>query len=109
MKKFELEAKLIGAQNQLQSLHTELDKERAELKALKDSIPHLIEEAQYEDWKSQNEKFMKRFFNEYIKESLSVEIETTCGGSFTINLQLNGKTFNSEYGTICMARNGLEE
>jgi hypothetical protein len=49
MKKFELEAKLIGAQNQLQSLHTELDKERAELKALKDSIPHLIEEAQYED------------------------------------------------------------
>lgn len=36
MKKFELEAKLIGAQNQLQSLHTKLDKERAELKALKD-------------------------------------------------------------------------
>lgn len=52
---------------------------------------------------------MKRFFNEYIKESLSVEIETEWGGSFTINLQLNGKTFNSEYGSICMARNGLEE
>lgn len=52
---------------------------------------------------------MKRFFNEYIKESLSVEIETKWGGSFTINLQLNGKTFNSEYGSICMARNGLEE
>lgn len=44
-----------------------------------------------------------------ISKNLSVEIETEWGGSFTINLLLNGKTFNSEYGSICMARNGLEE
>ena len=54
------------------------------------------EEKNYARWKDYNGKYLRRFIKEFLKESLTISMDSTYGGYVTAALKMDGTEISSE-------------
>ena len=88
-----------------------------EIENLKTTNKHNIENTKrdlknkfYEQWKSLNERFLKKYISELIvNEELSFSFDSDWSGHFTMNIHMDNAWLSGAGGHININRNGLEE
>ena len=109
MKKEQMK-KILDEQSELiQQLRNELFEAKKSHTEEIQSIHKEQEETAYQNWKSQNGEFIKRFIKEYLKDSLEIRMKTDYSGYVETSVYLENEFISHDSETVCVTRNGLEE
>ena len=109
MKKQDLEKALEEHKQLLAQERAARKSEAEEFKKQHQEILEAYENAEYNQWKAMNGKFLFRYIQEKIIPELSVDVECGWGGSIEITLKFCGKPIASTDGTVTERNNPEEE
>jgi chorismate mutase len=114
--KAELINLVIDREDELEHALQERNKYAEETSALKSKMQEALhkyaeeaEEQNYARWKDYNGKYLRRFIKEFLKESLTISMDSTYGGYVTATLKMNGTEISSDDTSVTIGPNPLDE
>lgn len=114
--KAELINLVIDREDELEHALQERNKYAEETSALKSKMSEALhkcaeeaEEKNYARWKDYNGKYLRRFIKEFLKESLTISMDSTYGGYVTAALKMDGTEISSDDTSVTIGSNPLDE
>lgn len=113
--KAELIDLVINREDELEHALQERNKYAEETSALKSKMSEALhkyaeeaEEKNYARWKDYNGKYLRRFIKEFLRESLSISVDSTYGGYVTAALKIDGSEISSDDTSVTIGSNPLD-
>ena len=113
--KAELIDLVIKREDELEHALQERNKYAEETSALKSKMSEALhkyaeeaEEKNYARWKDYNGKYLHRFIKEFLRESLSISMDSTYGGYVTAALKIDGSEISSDDTSVTIGSNPLD-
>lgn len=113
--KTELIDLVIKREDELEHALQERNKYAEETSALKSKMQEALhkyaeeaEEKNYARWKDYNGKYLRRFIKEFLRESLSISMDSTYGGYVTAALKIDGSEISSDDTSVTIGSNPLD-
>lgn len=113
--KAELIDLVINREDELEHALQERNKYAEETSALKSKMQEALhkyaeeaEEKNYARWKDYNGKYLRRFIKEFLRESLSISMDSTYGGYVTAALKIDGSEISSDDTSVTIGSNPLD-
>ena len=114
--KAELINLVIDREDELEHALQERNKYAEETSALKSKMSEALhkcaeeaEEKNYARWKDYNGKYLRRFIKEFLRESLTISMDSTYGGYVTAALKMDGTEISSDDTSVTIGSNPLDE
>lgn len=114
--KAELIDLVIKREDELEHALQERNKYAEETSALKSKMQEALhkyaeeaEEKNYARWKDYNSKYLRRFIKEFLRDSLSISMDSTYGGYVTAALKIDGSEISSDDTSVTIGSNPLDD
>lgn len=114
--KAELIDLVIDREDELEHALQERNKYAEETSAMKSKMQEALhkyaeeaEEKNYNRWKDYNGKYLRRFIKEFLRESLTISMDSTYGGYVTATLKMDGTEISSDDTSVTIGSNPLDE